>query len=458
MNTKRIRRIGTYTDPIHSGVVIYVMAKDQRVRDNFALIAAQKYAEKHNLPLMVLFVLYPCLGNRTRNQYAFMVEGMRQVERELASYGIPLLLRVGQGSSIIAEVAREVSASALFFDFSPLREARRVVTDVSTALELPIFLVDASNIVPVWQASDKQEFAAYTIRKKIHQQMAAFREPAPPPGRQPDPPGFWKNDWDSALDAVQAPLLDNYEPVIQPGSDAAQAVLDQFIHERLEIYAQKRNDPTVDALSHLSAYLHFGQISSRTAVRAVQEFANRSKRTEVVKGAEAFVEECVVRRELAQNYCWYNPKYDQIEGAPEWARQTLAEHANDPRQYLYSYAQLEQAQTHDDAWNAAQIEMMRSGKMHGYLRMYWAKKILEWSSSPEEAIAHAIRLNDTYELDGFDPNGYTGVMWAIAGVHDRPWTQRSVFGKIRYMNYNGLKRKIPIQKYIDRWLPLRTGQ
>lgn len=169
-----------------------------------------------------------------------------------------------------------------------------------------------------------------------------------------------------------------------------------------------------------------------------------------IDGINALLEEMIVRKELADNFCFYNPHYDRLEGAKEWAQTTLNDHRNDPREFIYTKQQFEHAQTHDPAWNAAQLQLRSSGKIHGYMRMYWAKKILEWSETPEGAIATAIYLNDHYSIDGGDPNGYNGIMWSIAGVHDRPWTERDVFGKIRYMNYAGLKRKFDIQSYIDR--------
>jgi deoxyribodipyrimidine photo-lyase len=195
-------------------------------------------------------------------------------------------------------------------------------------------------------------------------------------------------------------------------------------------------------VSDLSPYLHFGQIAS-------QRVAWEVRRAEApAEAKQAFLEELIVRRELADNFCYYNPAYDQVAGFPAWAQQTLDQHRRDPRDYLYELPDWEAGRTHDDLWNAAQLEMVRRGKMHGYLRMYWAKKILEWSATPEEALATAIYLNDRYELDGRDPNGYTGVAWSIGGVHDRPWGERPVFGKIRYMSRAGCQRKFNVEQYI----------
>jgi deoxyribodipyrimidine photo-lyase len=228
-----------------------------------------------------------------------------------------------------------------------------------------------------------------------------------------------------------------------PGEKAARAWLKRFISRKLADYDLRRNNPTIDGQSGLSPYLHFGQISAQRVALEVKSAAGISQ-----KNKESFLEELVIRRELADNFCFYNPLYDSYEGFPKWAQESLAKHKKDKREYIYTLQEFEQAKTHDALWNAAQIEMVRTGKMHGYMRMYWAKKILEWSISPEEAMKIAIQLNDMYELDGRDPNGYVGVAWSIGGVHDRAWFERSVFGKVRYMNYNGCKSKFDVKKYI----------
>jgi len=222
--------------------------------------------------------------------------------------------------------------------------------------------------------------------------------------------------------------------------------LDSFFEERLSGYNEKRNDPNENVSSNLSPYLHFGQISAQRI--ALETY----KRKHNIETKDAFLEELIVRRELSDNFCFYNKNYDSFDGFPEWAKKTLNEHRKDKREFTYHLEQFEKAKTHDDLWNAAQIEMVKTGKMHGYMRMYWAKKILEWTETPEEALEYSIYLNDKYELDGRDPNGYTGCAWSIGGVHDRAWTERPVFGKIRYMNYNGAKRKFDVKRYIQKYL------
>jgi deoxyribodipyrimidine photo-lyase len=229
---------------------------------------------------------------------------------------------------------------------------------------------------------------------------------------------------------------------LQPGEQAARGALREFIRRRLPVYAEARNDPNQRGQSDLSPYLHFGQLSA-------QRVALEVLRSPAPEGAkEAFLEELITRRELSDNFCWYRTDYDATAAFPEWAKKTLAQHRKDKREYVYTEKELEAGGTHDDLWNAAQREMVVRGKMHGYLRMYWAKKILEWTRTPEEALRIAIRLNDMYELDGRDPNGYAGIAWSIGGVHDRAWGERKVFGKIRYMSYNGCRSKFDVDGYI----------
>ena len=229
---------------------------------------------------------------------------------------------------------------------------------------------------------------------------------------------------------------------IEPGESGASKTLRNFLETKLSRYDTDRNDPNRDGQSNLSPYLHFGQIgASRVALEVMQS----------MQDAGAFLEELIVRRELSDNFCYYNQNYDNVQGFPDWARSTLEEHARDRREYLYKLEELERGKTHDDLWNAAQLEMVQRGKMHGYMRMYWAKKILEWTESPAEALRAVIYLNDRYELDGRDPNGYVGAAWSLGGVHDRAWKERAIYGKVRYMSYNGSKRKFDVQAYIDTW-------
>jgi deoxyribodipyrimidine photo-lyase len=222
---------------------------------------------------------------------------------------------------------------------------------------------------------------------------------------------------------------------------AAQELLMGFIRENLDRYPAYRNDPVAGVLSCMSPYLHFGQISPLSIALNILETKSPS--------AGTYLEELIVRRELSMNFVHYNPLYDEFSGLPDWARKTLLSHSGDLREYTYRFSEFESARTHDPFWNAAQREMVLTGKMHGYMRMYWGKKILEWSETPEEAYRTALALNNRYELDGRDPNGYAGIAWCF-GKHDRAWQERPVFGKIRYMNAAGLNRKFDAARYVAR--------
>jgi deoxyribodipyrimidine photo-lyase len=228
---------------------------------------------------------------------------------------------------------------------------------------------------------------------------------------------------------------------VKSGPRSALRAMRRFLEKGLGDYSWARNDPSIDGQSGLSPYLHFGQLSAQRLALEV----SRSP----LRGRDDFLEQLVVRRELSDNYCLYNPHYDSFEGIPAWARKTLDKHRADIREYVYARDDLEFARTHDPLWNAAQAGLLKLGTMHGYLRMYWAKKILEWSASPEEAYETAVVLNDRYELDGRDPNGYAGIAWSIGGAHDRPWAERPVFGMVRYMSFNGCKSKFNIRRYIE---------
>jgi deoxyribodipyrimidine photo-lyase len=237
-----------------------------------------------------------------------------------------------------------------------------------------------------------------------------------------------------------------FENSFDSGEEAANEMLEIFLSQKLDSYAALKNDPTKDGISNLSPYLHFGQISAQKVALEVE------KKNANLESKDAFLDEILVRKELADNFCYYNPLYDSFDGFPEWAKKTLNLHRADPRKFVYTLGEFENGETHDPLWNASQLELLSKGKMHGYMRMYWAKKILEWSESPEKALETAIYLNDKYEFDGRDPNGYVGIAWSIGGVHDRAWKEREIFGKLRYMSYEGCKRKFDVDTYIEKYI------
>ena len=445
MNHKRVKQMKSGDES--AGAVVYWMQRDQRVQDNWALIFAQNKALENKVPLIVVFCLVPEFLGATIRQYDFMLKGLEQVEEKLAKYNVPFQLLSGLPGKEIPAYLKTMKAGALVSDFNPLKIARLWKKEILDATGISFYTVDAHNIVPAWEASDKEEFAAYTIRPKIHRALPEYLDSFPELKRM-ESSNLDKtdNDWSKARDSLKIDFSVKAVDWLIPGEKAALDMLKNFLNEKLDRYDTERNDPTKEASSNLSPYLHFGQISAQRIALDSQVFIEQGD------SLKSFQEELIVRRELADNYCFYNLNYDSFDGIRDWAKTTLNEHRKDKREYIYSGDDFEGADTHDDLWNAAQFQMMKAGKMHGYMRMYWAKKILEWSKSPEEAFETAIYLNDKYELDGRDPNGYTGVAWSIGGIHDRAWAERPVFGKIRYMNYNGCKRKFDVKQYIDTWI------
>jgi deoxyribodipyrimidine photo-lyase len=433
--------------PIQKGPILYWMSRDQRSQDNAALLYAQELALKQKAPLIVLFCLVPEFLGATIRQYGFMLKGLRVLEQSLKELNITFHLSTGHPASTIPEFCQANKAAALITDFDPLRIKQTWQQNVLCKIDIPFYEVDAHNIVPCRLASTKQEYAARTIRPKIHKHLPEYLVELPEIQIHPYDSTTEKNpiDWVKLPDILKIDHSIKEVNWLEPGEKAARKMLDTFIKTKIDLYNTDRNDPANDALSNLSPYLHFGQIAAQ---RVALEVSNANANQEAI---DSFLEELIVRRELSDNYCFYNPDYDNLTKIPVWARKTLDEHRNDLRTYVYSLEELEKAKTHDEAWNAAQIQMIESGKMHGYMRMYWAKKILEWTQSPEQALEYSIYLNDKYELDGRDPNGYTGIMWSIAGIHDRAWQERPIFGKIRYMSYNGLKSKFNINAYINKW-------
>jgi deoxyribodipyrimidine photo-lyase len=435
MLKQRIRKLNQKS--IVPGPIIYWMSRDQRLQDNWALVAAQSAAIELKQPLIIVFCLtdYP---QATEKHYKFMMAGLAELAGVAKALAIPFVLLKGDVISQLTGFIEQYKIGGVFTDFSPLKTGRQWRDAVASLASIAVYEVDAHNIVPAWVASPKQEFAARTIRPKLFRLMSEFVDEFPALKLHP-------YQWLLAESNAQL-LASSHKALAASGNSnlgsgvkSANQKLVSFLVKSTH-YSEQRNDPTLDAQSGLSPFLHFGQISSQ---RILMLAGKQGLTTE-----SAFVEELFIRKELADNYCLYNPNYDNFAGFPLWAQKTLNDHRSDEREHTYSSDMFEQAKTHDPIWNAAQQEMVKTGKMHGYMRMYWAKKILEWTATPEQAQEIAIYLNDKYELDGRDPNGYTGIAWSIGGLHDRPWFDRKVFGTVRYMNSSGLERKFDTRAYI----------
>lgn len=430
------------------GPIIYWMSRDQRVNDNWALLYSQELALEKKEPLVVVFCLVNRFLNAGLRQFDFMLRNLKICSEKLKSKNIPFFLLRGLPDEKIVKLIKKIDASNLITDFDPLKIKKDWKRKIISQISIPFYEVDTHNIIPVWIASQKLEFGAYTLRPKIKKYISEFLIDFPNLIKHPfvlkSPEEIY--DWEHIIKFLPVNRSIGRIEWLEAGEEAAKKMLKEFISNKIHNYASFRNDPTKDIQSHLSPYLHFGQISSQ---RVALEVLKNSIKKELI---EPFLEELIVRKELSDNYCFYCEDYDNFNGFPEWAKKSLNEHRKDKREYIYSLEEFENAKTHDELWNASQIEMKVTGKMSGYMRMYWAKKILEWTQSPEEALEIAIYLNDKYELDGRDPNGYTGIMWSIGGVHDRAWFNRPVFGKIRYMSYNGCKNKFDIKKYISKYI------
>jgi deoxyribodipyrimidine photo-lyase len=346
------------------GSIVYWMSRDQRVNDNWALLYAQQLALKYKEPLIVCFSLSPSFLGATLRQYDFMIKGLKEAEEGLKVCNIPFYLLIGNPKDTLPRFLKNNKAGALICDFDPLRIKRQWKKDVQNRISIPFYQVDAHNIVPYFQASPKQEYGAYTIRNKINGQLDVFLTQFLKLKKQKQKVVFKKTNWQKVFNTLD---IDNsVKPVdwILPGEMAAKKMLKQFISKKLKNYDQSRNDPSLNGQSNLSPYLHFGHI-------AAQRVAYEVKKSKIKdKEKEAFLEELIIRRELADNYCYYNANYDSPEGFPDWANKTLKLHKSDKREHIYTLKQLEKSQTHDDLWNAAQKEMVISGKMHGYMRMY----------------------------------------------------------------------------------------
>ena len=447
-NKKRVKILSDERDvPEHSKGIVYWMSRDQRVEDNWALLYAQKLALKTNAPLHVCFCLVPTFLEATLRQFKFMLAGLQEVEAELKSKNISFHLLIGKAPDVLPQFVTNNSIGALVTDFSPVRLIKSWVNTLKERLpsDVPFLLVDAHNIVPCWVTSDKQEWAARTIRNKINSKLGEFLTHFPPVVIHPHLPIAKpeKIDWKAAEESLKCDRTVDEVSWAIPGTKGGLIILQTFCEKKLKTYNASRNNPTKDGLSNLGPWFHFGQIAPQRAILCVRQYSGKQYKESV----DAFCEETIVRRELSDNFCYYNEKYDVLDGGPDWAKKSLALHAKDKRKPLYNQSELEKAATYDKLWNATQNQLIRDGKIHGYMRMYWAKKILEWTETPEEALRISIWLNDRYSIDGRDPNGYVGCMWSVCGVHDQGWKERPIFGKIRYMNYEGCKRKFDVAAY-----------
>ncbi|MDZ7672270.1 MAG: deoxyribodipyrimidine photo-lyase [Halanaerobiales bacterium] len=426
--------------------IVYWMQAAQRVENNPALNYAIQKANEIEVPLFVFFNLTDNFPDANYRHYYFMLEGLKEVEEKLKNKDIKFIIKTGDVTENITALSK--NAVMVVTDRGYLKVIREWKKKIAELIDCRFLMVNTNTIVPVDIVSDKEEYAAYTIRKKVLNKIDRFID-------------VCNNNYKLENKSVELNFkglkLDNIDKVINNldidksvkpsklftgGRSEAVKRLDYFINNKLSKYEEYGSNPDQDCTSKLSPYLHFGQISPHYIYK-------RIKKSEIK--ADSFIEQLVVRRELSFNYIYYNDNYDNSlkNILPDWAYKSLMEHIEDKREFNYSLKDLENYETHDEYWNTAQKEMVLSGYMNGYMRMYWGKKILEWTNDPQKAFDIALYLNNKYLLDGRDPNGYTGVAW-IFGKHDRAWKERKIFGKVRYMNKNGLDRKFNMEKYLKK--------
>lgn len=436
--------------------IFYWLQASQRANYNHALEYAIKKANELNKKLYVFFVIVDDYPEANLRHYQFMLEGLVDLKEKLNARNIEFKIFSGNIVKIVSEIAKE--SALMITDRDYLKTTRNWRKEIAEKISSPLIQVESNLIVPVEEASEKEEYAAYTIRKKINRQLDYYlkdlhREKLNNSTLNQDlklnaklekmEVSNYFDDPSSIQELLQSLDISNEVEAVDEfkgGESEAKKHLYDFLATKLDQYHNLSSDPTKDYISYLSPYLHFGQISPLLiALEAKEKYS---------AGLDDFLEQLIIRRELSFNFVYYNENYDgQLKKIlPDWAYTTLEEHKDDKREFLYSKEEFENAKTHDKYWNKAQENLVTKGYIHGYMRMYWGKKILEWSKSPQKAYEIALYLNNKYALDGRDPNSYAGIAWCF-GKHDRAWKERKVYGKTRYMNANGLERKFEMENY-----------
>ena len=386
---------------VKNGGTIYLCEREIRAKNNFALQFALQKSEELNLQLKII---HPKISYEYNPKQKFINNQITQAEKQFKQIGLDF--EVIEKSP--EEIIKDLNPALIILDFNPILKR-----DYLNNADFKIYEIDGHNIIPARFVSDKQEYSAATLRRKIYYNIYSF--------------------------------LTEFENLTTEKVEA-DYVLEDFIKNKLPYYAEYKNDISKNMLSGLSKYLNLGFISSqKIALEIIKSRVNNINK-------ELFLEELIVRKELADNFCLYSQNYNDFSGVPNWAKMSLNNHKFDIRPYIYSIKELEKAKTHDTLWNATQIQLIREGTIHGYLRMYWAKKISEWIPSPKESLKTAIYLNDKYAYDSPSSNGYVGILWAIAGLHDRAFIDYPVTGKIRRMTYDSIKRKYDLGDYLQKYV------
>jgi len=448
-----VRRGGA---PARGKCVVYWMQRAQRGRDNHALDKAVACANALGVPCIAYFAGIKNFPHANLRHYTFLNQGLPDVEDDCAERGVGFVMRRAPNEDHERFFA-DVGAAMVIGDENPMRVPQQWRETLAERLEVPFWTVDADVIVPS-KLLEKAQFSAGVARPRLYRALPEFLQPYANPSAEYE----WKKPHGLLADDVREDITrgwHDFDRSVKPveawtgGHHAAMKRLHKFCSQMLESYEAERAHPETDGSSKMSPYLHFGHISPLTIALAIDAAAKQHPKLKSAR--DSYFNELIVWRELAVNFVRYQPAYDSVECADNWAKATIAEHDRDQREVLYKLPVLEEARTHDELWNAAQLQMVRYGWMHNYLRMYWAKKIVEWTPNARIAQKVAIYLNDKYFLDGRDPNGYAGVAWAILGKFDRAWFDRPVFGKRRYMSGASTGKKFLSRLYIEQMKALK---
>jgi deoxyribodipyrimidine photo-lyase len=448
-----VRRGGV---PAEGKSVVYWMQRAQRGRDNHALDKAIAVGDSLGLPVVAYFAGIKNFPHANLRHYAFLNQGLPDIEEDCAERGVGFVMRRAPHEDHLRFFA-DVDAAMVIGDENPMREPERWRVRIAEQLRVPFWTVDADVIVPS-KLLEKAQFSAAVARPRLYGALAEFLKTYANPHAEHE----WKQPRGLHADDVREDMTagwKDFDRSVKPveawtgGRKAAMKRLHLFCGDMLERYERDRSRPEVDGSSKMSPYLHYGHVGPQTIALAVDAAAKRNPKLKAAR--DSYFNELIVWRELAVNFVRYQPEYDSPGCADNWAKQTLAEHDGDEREVIYTTPQLERGETYDELWNAAQMQMVRYGWMHNYLRMYWAKKIVEWTPNVAEAMRVAIYLNDKYEIDGRDPGGYAGIAWSMLGKFDRAWFDRPIFGKRRYMSGASTGKKFDSKTYIKqvRMLP-----
>jgi deoxyribodipyrimidine photo-lyase len=479
----RVQR--TNDAPVHEtrDFVLYWMIAARRTGWNYGLQRSAYWAAELGKPLVVFEALRVGYEWASDRFHRFITDGMADNAHRFKEHNVlyyPYLEpSLDEGKGLISALAE--SACVVVTDDFPSFFLPRVVASASKKLRVLLEKIDSNGLAPM-RATDKAYPTAFSFRRYLQKALLSHLGEAPKADpleglELPAPPHLSQTILDrwppvpaSILEGDPTHLarlpIDHQVSIVERrgGSEEAEQALQHFLDRKLSSYLEYRNHPDEDATSGLSPYLHFGHISVHQVLHELAEkedwSSDRASREATGKAsgwwgmseaAEAFLDQLITWRELGYNMCSHTGDYDQYESLPGWALKTLNDHGKDGRPYLYSLDDFEQGNTHDALWNAAQMQLVREGRIHTYLRMLWGKKILEWTATPREALKIMVELNNKYALDGRDPNSYSGIMWVL-GKYDRPWgPERPIFGKVRYMSSENTARKVPVAEYMSRY-------